>query len=404
MRHVGENIKRIRKAKKMTISDLAGEQISRGMISLIENGKTQPSIERLQYLADKLNVTVSDLLGNYTKSELQQIIIEAKSFIENHSRDEVLLLISPILKQLDDTVEAAILHELFTEASDQYEEWALIRAIKIYEKNGMVDQAVSVKLKIAVNQLENGTAEEALKILEDCSNCQQASTIIRCFMLWAIAQEAVGDVVKAVDMLDRTIQMARQSLELGEYYELLQMKALLHYEIGDHESARSIVNTANTFVQTLQNESLLAKHGIFFIHLEEYYESNDEIAVELADEYVKYILLDSPLSPEQKRSYIELAYDLKARALVKMDEYNEAWELFQQVPKNAEIRCNNFPLVRSIKWISTSYQALCLAGLGKQVEASTLAKETLGKLKDRPHSSYYRFAKEVADKFTIVNR
>lgn len=403
MRHVGENIKRIRKAKKMTISDLAGEQISRGMISLIENGKTHPSIERLQYLADKLNVTVSDLLGNYTKSELQQIIFEAKSLIENQSFEEVLLLISPILEQLDDSVEVAILYELNAQASEHYEEWALTRAIEIYEKNGMVEEAGAVRLTMAVNHLENGAAKDALRVLEDCSNCQQASTIIRCLMLKAIGQEAIGDVAKALDLLESSIQMAQKCLELGEYYELLKMKALLHYEIGDHESARSIVNTANTFIQTLQNESLLAKHGIFFIHLEEFYENNDEIAIELADEYVKYMLLDSPLSPDEKKSYIEYAYDLKARALVKMDEYSEAWELFQQV-SFTEKSLRDFPLSRSIKWISNSYQALCLAKLGKQKEANNIAIETLEELSDRPHSSYYRFAKEVAERFTVLNR
>ena len=71
MTHVGENIKRIRTAKNMTISDVANEHVSRGMISLIENGKTQPSIERLQHIARQLDVDISELVEEVPREEMQ---------------------------------------------------------------------------------------------------------------------------------------------------------------------------------------------------------------------------------------------------------------------------------------------------------------------------------------------
>jgi len=64
MRHIGKNIKRIRIKKKMTIADLANEHISAGMISLIENNKTKPSVERLQHIAKNLGVPIHDLWPN----------------------------------------------------------------------------------------------------------------------------------------------------------------------------------------------------------------------------------------------------------------------------------------------------------------------------------------------------
>lgn len=401
MKHVGENIKRIRKAKKMTISDLAGKQISRGMISLIENGKTQPSIERLQYLAEKLNSTVMDLLGNYTRSELQQLIAEAVSYLKKHKKEEIIALLSPLLPQLDSGPEAAKLYELFAEASGLSEICAWNKAIELYEKNGMAEQALSVRLTMVSLQLRMGLKTEAKLALENCSETENAALKIRGLRLKAILQEACGNKINALALMEDAIKLAQKRMELGEYYHLLKMKAYLHYEVGDHESARSVVNTANTFVQTVQNEYLLAEHGIFFIHLEEFFEDNEEIAVELADEYVKYILLESPLNPDEKKRYIEQAYDMKARALVKMDEFSEAWELFQQIPKEEMETMYDFPWEYSMKGLSDCYLAICLEKVGKREEAVDLAKLTLDKLDDRQHSSYYRYAKEVNENFWI---
>lgn len=58
---LGSRIRKIRKEQKMTLVDLAGDQITKGMLSLIENEKSKPSMETLEYLAGKLNVSIGYL-------------------------------------------------------------------------------------------------------------------------------------------------------------------------------------------------------------------------------------------------------------------------------------------------------------------------------------------------------
>lgn len=61
--NIGEKIKKIRTAKLMTQSDLAGSHITRNMLSQIENGSAQPSMATVLYIAQRLNVSPGFLLA-----------------------------------------------------------------------------------------------------------------------------------------------------------------------------------------------------------------------------------------------------------------------------------------------------------------------------------------------------
>ncbi len=56
MIEIGQKIRRLRTAQQMTQAELAGNQITRNMLSQIENGSAQPSLQTVLYLAQKLDV------------------------------------------------------------------------------------------------------------------------------------------------------------------------------------------------------------------------------------------------------------------------------------------------------------------------------------------------------------
>jgi len=73
----GEKIKAERKKKKMTQADLAGDTVTRNMISLIEKDAANPSLSTLKAIADRLGVPLSYLVSDgdddqffYAKKEL----------------------------------------------------------------------------------------------------------------------------------------------------------------------------------------------------------------------------------------------------------------------------------------------------------------------------------------------
>ncbi len=59
---LGEKIKLKRKELGLTLKDLAGDRITPGQISLVESGKSNPSMDLLEYLASNLNTSVEYLM------------------------------------------------------------------------------------------------------------------------------------------------------------------------------------------------------------------------------------------------------------------------------------------------------------------------------------------------------
>lgn len=60
---IGEKIKGLRLQRNMTQSELAGDQITRNMLSRVENGAALPSLPTVWYLAERLGVPAGFLLA-----------------------------------------------------------------------------------------------------------------------------------------------------------------------------------------------------------------------------------------------------------------------------------------------------------------------------------------------------
>jgi tetratricopeptide (TPR) repeat protein len=83
---LGEKIKRRRKELDMTLKDLAGDRITPGQISLVESGRSNPSMDLLEYLANTLKTSVEYLMeSEETQAEKICIYFEqmAESYILN---------------------------------------------------------------------------------------------------------------------------------------------------------------------------------------------------------------------------------------------------------------------------------------------------------------------------------
>lgn len=61
LQKLAKRIKEIRTSKNLVQDDLASENVSRGMISLLETGRTDVTVTKLKYIADSLGVKVKEL-------------------------------------------------------------------------------------------------------------------------------------------------------------------------------------------------------------------------------------------------------------------------------------------------------------------------------------------------------
>jgi len=65
-KHLGNTLRHLRIENGLTIAEVSKRaNVSRGMLSKIENGLTSPSLEKLEHLANALGVTLSRLFNDY---------------------------------------------------------------------------------------------------------------------------------------------------------------------------------------------------------------------------------------------------------------------------------------------------------------------------------------------------
>ncbi len=80
--NIGERIRELRISKLMTQSELAGDHITRNMLSCIENGSANPSLSTILYIAGRLNVPAGFLLAE----EGDEIVYRKISNLSNIKR------------------------------------------------------------------------------------------------------------------------------------------------------------------------------------------------------------------------------------------------------------------------------------------------------------------------------
>lgn len=86
METLGTRIKRLRKQKKLTQTELAKDRLTKGMLSLIENDKAKPSMESLRFIAQQLNVEVSYLIDDGTLTLLRELYVDIEDDMERRKK------------------------------------------------------------------------------------------------------------------------------------------------------------------------------------------------------------------------------------------------------------------------------------------------------------------------------
>ncbi len=76
-KHLGEKIRLLRKQQGITQKDLAGDKITRNMLSLIESGNASPSVSTLLYIAKRLNIPAGYFFTDNREEEIKFLKMSA---------------------------------------------------------------------------------------------------------------------------------------------------------------------------------------------------------------------------------------------------------------------------------------------------------------------------------------
>lgn len=176
MATLGERIRKLRKEKGLTLQALAGAELSKGMLSLIENNKANPSMESLAYIAERLGINKNELLEEVSPAELRNLLQVVEQIYLKIMDDmtagfkKIVALIEPYSDQLPYRYESARLLEIYSQClyymkEDGWEDY-LEQAEEMYEGLHLMNNSADIQLFRAMLKFNEHQYEESLKMLK----------------------------------------------------------------------------------------------------------------------------------------------------------------------------------------------------------------------------------------------
>jgi transcriptional regulator with XRE-family HTH domain len=151
---LGEKIKRRRKELSMTLKDLAGDRITPGQISLVESGKSNPSMDLLEYLADALSTSIEYLMES-EETQAEKICTYFENIAESY-------IINEDLTQGEQYIEKSLYYAEKYNLEYRKAKNLYLRGIIYMSKD---EQAVAQQFFLSANVIfiKNNNYEETIK-------------------------------------------------------------------------------------------------------------------------------------------------------------------------------------------------------------------------------------------------
>lgn len=320
---LGERIRTLRKARKMTLQQLAGDAITKGMLSLIENNKAKPSMESLQHIASMLGVTVSDLLeeSSQEKKELVKTVEDLflpLDFPNVPVLQQILTLITPYLSSLSRGYIDGRLLDLYSRTAyelgqsdwEQYSE----KAIHIYEENQIIRRLISLKLFRILTKFRERDYELALELLlkerqqlEESNAWSDPLTRLDLDYTEAIFYYAVGQEEKALETMHAAIEFSKSQKILYRLDHLYRLAAVHAVMATDKKQVEQYVKRLKAYADFTDDTETHGFIAFLWIHYYTTFERNIPKAEQLLEEMMNTIEEDKD-SNSEKVEIAKIAY------------------------------------------------------------------------------------------------
>jgi transcriptional regulator with XRE-family HTH domain len=251
---LGEKIKRKRKEYNLTLKELAGDRITPGQISLVESGKSNPSMDLLEYLATTLNTSMEYLM----ESEEAQ----AESICKYFENIAECYILNDDLNQAEQYIEKSLYYAekyslQYRKAKNLYfraivymtrEEVGLaqqffLSANVIFIKSSSFEDVVNTFLKLGEISLKLKAYRSASSYFQQAENVFSDNDIGNDFLLGKIYNFIAFTYFK-LDILDKAINYSYLAKEKfvqlnnkEEYAKVLLLLSKEYSEQGDVNNA-----------------------------------------------------------------------------------------------------------------------------------------------------------------------
>lgn len=303
MNELGERIKKYRKEKKLTLAQLAGDRLTKGMLSLIENGKAQPSMESLHYIAEQLGVDVATLLHDKRIEEYRALLLELEEEFVQIKQDpddakiitKVLQRIEPILTELQgQSYEEIRLQELYTQMrhyEGDYDKQAFLEIIDRYEQIHAYSRMIKGYFYLCWKEFGEHHYEQALEYLVEAERRAEPYQFLvddlsklDLYYNLTVMYLAVDDEQNAEHYLQQALSIAKTKkiyYRLDDFYRLLFVQAVGK---ADAEKAAYYLRKLTLLVELSEDDEMHMYVAYCELHFTTMIERNyDEVESKLVE-------------------------------------------------------------------------------------------------------------------------
>lgn len=397
MANLGERIRNLRKQQGLTLQALAGDQLTKGMLSLIENNKANPSMESLAYIAERLEVDRNELLEDIPTNELRDLLKEIEQlFTQEMISDELIVKykeiigkIKPYISKLPFRYESARLLEIYSRCSyhSKQKDWEapLARAEEIYESLHMINQSADLYIFRALTAFTEHRYKEALTIIQESRSTFEERTGILDPLkkldfdyYESILYSAVGDGENSKRLMEEAISYSKEQqlfYRIDALYRLAGFQAILN---GDAVNKEFYISKLRLFADFTDDEEIGAVADAIEIH---YLNS-------FAHDYKKAMALIEKNLEKHPEDRIFLFALEKGKALYGLGQFEDA---LTWLTKHKLWEFLHHPYDLSVHYEKDAYLALVYAELGQNelaIKHAAIAKELIKPMPDSPHKIF----------------
>src|SRR2546421_245157 len=295
---LGERLRQLRVAGGMTQTVLAGERFSKEYVSQIERGKTKPTAETIQWLADRLGVDAGFLANGVSADERGRVdaaLARADALLEARRNDEA-------LKELE-SVRPAVLATGLPELESR----ALSGEATVRVRRGEVREAIAL-------------LERALALAESLNDKRTAADI---YFQASIIADREGHWVLARSYAERAKAAYEEVADRTNLGRLMNNLGGINFLLGHPDEAIALLKDAVRIALEVgsDTEAAHAVNGIAQVHLR----VGDVARAEEQARYALELLGDRV----DEVSEIGNAQLVLGRALLEQDRLDEAEAAFR---------------------------------------------------------------------------
>jgi transcriptional regulator with XRE-family HTH domain len=408
---LGQRIRTLRKQLNMTQADLAGEHVSKGMLSLIENDLTNPSIRILQHIAERLGKPLSYFIdgqqGTATyavqsaREELLERIAKFDLLVESRTWSAAGELMSEIESSglaEDDRVLNADLQLKFGKflyGASRFDEAEarLLRAEELYLTLGLYASAAEARLMTWVKYnhlLEFDKCQDAVNRAEHIySQAINRDYLFEIRLLYIRSHLLVfmqASLREAQEDIDAAIKLSTQS-NMYYYEELYRVKAMLAIETSNYSEFRENIEKSLRFCETTNSENLsLVLHSIAIG------ENRLGDSLRALEALRRAESVDVPYGIRRLPNY-KIVHNLElGKAYYRLGQWEEARKAFESIDLSEFDKKAYYMPERIFLWKEIVHYGLLLNKLARFQEAVSIVEASISFLQDKKRDGALYFA------------